>query len=141
QGEQVHVANYIGFPFTSDYDMPDAIRIRAGAHSFEGKVFTVVACSAMSDEIREALGTTEERRQLLAGSPNAYSCIFGPDGRALCDPLIDEEGIIYARIDLNRSIEPKQYQDIIGHYNRFDIFQLSVNQRSAEPLRVTSAFS
>ena len=41
QGEQVHVANYIGFPFTSDYDMPDAIKIRAGAHSFEGKVFTL----------------------------------------------------------------------------------------------------
>ena len=48
QGEVIHIANYIAFPFTADYDMPEAIRIRAGAHSFEGKVFTIVACSAPS---------------------------------------------------------------------------------------------
>jgi nitrilase len=134
QGEQVHVANYIAFPFTSNYDMPEAIRIRAGAHSFEGKVFTVVSCSAMSQEILDALGTTEERRTQLMGSPNAYSGIFGPDGRLVSDELIDGEGIVYADIDIAESIEPKQFHDIIGHYNRFDIFNLTVNTVQQEPL-------
>ncbi|MFM0734771.1 carbon-nitrogen hydrolase family protein [Paraburkholderia sediminicola] len=129
QGEQVHVANYIAFPFTADYDMPDAIRIRAGAHSFEGKVFTVVACSAMSEEIVSALAEDVAYRNLLSGSPNAFSGIFGPDGRLIGDGLIDKEGIVFAEIDLEKSIEPKQYQDIIGHYNRFDIFDLRLNTR------------
>jgi predicted amidohydrolase len=136
QGEQVHVANYIGFPFTSDYDMPDAIKIRAGAHSFEGKVFTLVSCSAMSDEIVDALGTTEERKRMLCGTPNAFSGIVGPDGRLLGDPLIDVEGIVYGEVDIERSIEPKQYQDIIGHYNRFDIFDLRVNARTLDAVTV-----
>ena len=35
-------------------------------------------------------------------------------------PLIDDEGIVYAEIDINRCIEPKQYHDIIGGYNRFE---------------------
>jgi predicted amidohydrolase len=130
QGELIHVANYIAFPFTGNYDMPEAIRIRAGAHSFEGKVFTIVACSAMSDQIVDTLGATDEQRRLMSGRPNAFSGVFGPDGRLATEPLIDEEGIVYADIDPERCIEPKQYQDITGAYNRFDIFDLRVNRRA-----------
>ncbi len=139
QGEQVHVANYIAFPFTSSYDMPDAIKIRAGAHAFEGKVFTIVACSAMSQEIRDVLGTTPERAAELSGTPNAFSGIFGPDGRLISEPLIDDEGIVYGEIDISKSIEPKQFQDIIGHYNRFDIFELKLHSQELEPIRVLPA--
>jgi nitrilase len=141
QGEQIHIANYIAFPFTSNYDMPDAIRIRAGAHSFEGKVFTIVACSAMSPDIVDALGSTPERRQQLTGSPNAFSGIFGPSGRLISEPLIDQEGIVYGDINLDASIEPKQFQDIIGHYNRFDVFELRLHRRKLDPLRVGSETS
>lgn len=136
QGEVVHVANYISFPFTANYDMPEAIRIRAGAHSFEGKVFTIVACSALTAQIVEMLCTTDEQRRLMGGSPNAFSGVFGPDGRLIGEPLIDKEGIVIADIDAERSIEPKQYQDIIGHYNRFDIFDLRVNRRALGPARL-----
>jgi predicted amidohydrolase len=139
QGEVIHIANYIAFPFTANYDMPEAIRIRAGAHSFEGKVFTIVACSAMSNQIVEMLCTTDEQRQLMAGQPNAFSGIFGPDGRLVTEPLIDEEGIVVAEVDAERCIEPKQYQDIIGHYNRFDIFDLRVNRRTLVPARFMEA--
>lgn len=137
QGEQVHVANYIAFPFTKNYDMPEAIKIRAGAHSFEGKVYTVVACSAMSDEIRDMLGTTSKAREQLSGTPNAFSGIFGPHGTLISQPLIDDEGIVYGEIDITASIEPKQFQDIIGHYNRFDIFNLTVNARQNLPVDLT----
>jgi nitrilase len=30
-------------------------------------------------------------------------------------------------IDLEKCIQPKQMHDILGHYNRFDIFDLRVN--------------
>ncbi len=49
-------------------------------------------------------------------------------------PLIDDEGIVYADIDLDRCIQPKQMHDIVGHYNRFDIFDLRVNRRLLAPL-------
>ncbi len=134
QGELVHVANYIAFPFVSNYDMPEAIRIRAGAHSFEGKIFTIVACSAMSPELIAILKPTPAHEKLLTGTPNAFSGIYGPDGRLVSEPIIDREGIVYADIDLNRCIEPKQYHDILGHYNRFDIFNLEVNRTPLEPI-------
>lgn len=139
QGELIHVANYIAFPFISNYDMPEAIRIRAGAHSFEGKIFTIVACSAMSPDLVRALDPTVDQEKLLTGTPNAFSGIYGPDGRLVGEPLIDQEGIVYAEVDLNRCIEPKQYHDILGHYNRFDIFRLEVNRTPLEPIRFESS--
>ena len=139
QGELVHVANYIAFPFVSNYDMPDAIRIRAGAHSFEGKIFTIVACSAMSPALIAVLNPTPAHEKLLTGTPNAFSGIYGPEGRLVSEPIVDQEGIVYADIDLNRCIEPKQYHDILGHYNRFDIFTLEVNRTPLEPIRFREA--
>lgn len=136
QGELVHIANYIAFPFVRHYSMPEAIKIRAGAHSFEGKVYTIVACSAMSPEIVDALARTDEQRALLQGTPNAISAIFGPDGQMIAEPIIDDEGIVYGEIDIEQCVLPKQYQDIIGHYNRFDIFDLRVNRRVLSPARL-----
>lgn len=132
QGELVHVASYIALPVApKGYDMAEAIRLRASAHCFEGKVFTVIACSTVSEEIVEAMAQTHpEARELLARPNSAFSGVIGPDGRVVGEPLIDKEGIVYADIDLNRCIQPRQMHDITGHYNRFDIFDLQVNRRA-----------
>ncbi len=136
EGELVHIANFISFPFVSNYNMPEAIKIRCAAHSFEGKIFSIVSCSSMSEEIIEMLATTDEERRMLSGTPNAFSGIIDPHGQLISEPLIDVEGIAYADIDLELCIEPKQLQDIIGNYNRFDIFQLHVDRRSRSPLNL-----
>jgi nitrilase len=73
---------------------------------------------------------------MLTGTPNAFSGIINPHGQLISDPLIDEEGIAYAEIDLEQCIEPKQLQDIIGNYNRFDIFQLHVDRRPRSALNL-----
>ena len=134
EGELLHIANFVAFPFVSNYNMPSAIKTRIGAHSFEGKVFSIVACSAMSEEIVDAMAGTDEERKRLTGSPNAFSAIFNPHGEIISEPLIDVEGITYADIDLTQCIAPKQYHDIIGHYNRFDIFSLQINRSTQSPL-------
>src|SRR3954471_15349916 len=93
QGELVHIASYISLPVAPpDYDMAEAIKVRAAAHSFEGKVFTVVACSTVSEEIIQAIsaGDPEIRAQLTRRN-SAFSGILGPDGRVIGEPLIDKE--------------------------------------------------
>ena len=137
QGELVHVASYIALPVApADYDMADAIRMRASAHSFEGKVFTVVACSTISEQIIEAMSAGQpQNRALLERKNSAFSGIIGPDGRVIGSPLIDQEGVVYADIDLSKCIQPRQMHDITGHYNRFDIFDLRVNRRKQQAIR------
>lgn len=129
QGELIHIANYISLPVAPpDYNMAEAIKIRAAAHSFEGKLFTIVSCSTISKEIMEALkDDVPNVEELLTRKNSAFSGIIGPNGAVVGEPLIDDEGIVYADIDLAKCIQPKQMHDILGHYNRFDIFDLRVN--------------
>jgi nitrilase len=141
QGELVHVANYPAFPFGKNLDMPKGIQVRAGAHSFEGKLFTVVSCSVLSPEMIDVLADTPAKRDLLSGALNACSGIFGPDGTAITELLIDKEGIVYGEIDLSACIAPKQFHDIIGHYNRFDIFKLSVDRRAQHPVHLIDSIA
>jgi nitrilase len=138
QGELVHVASYISLPVAPpDYDMAEAIKVRAAAHSFEGKVFTVVACSTISPEIVEAIsGGDPKVKAQLERRNSAFSGVLGPDGRLIGEPLIDSEGIVYADIDLSRCIQPRQMHDITGHYNRFDVFDLRVNRRALQAVRL-----
>lgn len=129
QGELIHIANYISLPVAPpEYNMAEAIKIRAAAHSFEGKLFTIVSCSTITKEIidimKEDVPNAEE---LLTRRNSAFSGIIGPNGAVIGEPLIDDEGIVYADIDLSKCIQPKQMHDILGHYNRFDIFDLRVN--------------
>lgn len=135
QGELVHIANYIALPVApASYNMAEAIRIRAAAHSFEGKLFTIVACSTISEEIISLMGDNRpEVREILERPNSAFSGVIGPDGNVIGNPLIDDEGIVYAEIDLNACIQPKQMHDIIGGYNRFDIFDLRVNREPRTP--------
>lgn len=129
QGELIHIANYISLPVAPpDYDMAEAIKIRAAAHSFEGKLFTIVSCSTISQEIKDALrADVPNVDALLDRKSSAFSGFIGPNGAVIGSPLIDEEGMVYAEIDLEKCIQPKQMHDILGHYNRFDIFDLRVN--------------
>ena len=136
QGELVHIASYISLPVAPpEYDMADAIKLRAIAHSFEGKLFTIVSCSTVSAQIIQAMEEiVPNARALLERRSSAFSGVIGPDGRVVGEPLIDAEGIVYAEIDLGRCIQPKQMHDIVGHYNRFDVFDLRVNNRSQKPM-------
>lgn len=136
QGENIHTASYISLPVApKDYDMAEAIKLRTQAHSFEGKVFSVVATSTISDEIiTEMEKVRPDAREMLERKSSAYSGIIGPDGRSVGDELIDDEGIAYGEVDLNRCIQPKQMHDIVGHYQRFDVFNFSVNTAPQGPV-------
>lgn len=141
QGELVHAASYISLPVAPpDYDMAEAIKLRAQSHSFEGKVFTVVSTSTISEEIiAEMEKVRPDARKLLERKSSAYSGIIGPDGREVVPGLIDDEGIVTAEIDLGRCIQPRQMHDITGHYNRFDVFSLTVNRRPLSAVSTTDA--
>lgn len=56
------------------------------------------------------------------------SCIAGPDGNWVIEPLQYQETLIAATIDHNRVMEERQNFDPSGHYSRPDIFQLTVSR-------------
>ena len=57
------------------------------------------------------------------------SIIVAPGGEVLAGPLVEEEGILVAELDVARAHTSRRQFDAVGHYNRPDVFQLRVDTR------------
>lgn len=141
QGEQVHIATYPpAWPFRragprQTYDLRRAIEIRSAAHAFEGKVFNVVSSGLLDEDlIKDIAAVSPGAEATLREAPAPASMILGPTGDPIAEPLVGAEGIVYADIDVTESIELKQAHDVVGYYQRFDIFRLTLDQRKQEPV-------
>jgi nitrilase len=67
---------------------------------------------------------------------NGGSCIAGPNGEWIIEPVIDKEGLIINTIDFNRVLEERQNFDISGHYSRPDVTRLIVNRERQSILKM-----
>lgn len=113
-----------------------ANRIRASAHCFEAKAFGIVTAGYMDKAMRDFLVARDPAiADVVDHTPRAASFFVDPTGEVFGDMLQDAEGIAYAELDLNRCVEPKQFHDVVGYYNRFDIFDLSVDRSRLTPAR------
>ncbi|KEF58001.1 uncharacterized protein A1O9_05924 [Exophiala aquamarina CBS 119918] len=134
---------------SSNYNNIAANRTRAAAHCFEAKCFGVSCAGPLPistiDKISEMVDGEHGLKlsSALTRSPRAPTQFFDPTGTLLpgfvdstgevTDSLIDKEGILYADLDLNQCVEGKQYHDVVGGYQRFDVFSLTVNRQRYEP--------
>lgn len=83
------------------------------------------------DMIADIALTDDDRRFLADPEKNGGSCIVSPSGRLLAGPLEgNTEGILYADVDLQACVRSRLVIDMGGHYNRSDVYQLTVNNRS-----------
>ncbi len=68
----------------------------------------------------------------LANQPDIMcrggSAIVSPFGHILTGPLFDQEGILFAELDMAQVVQGKFDFDVVGHYARPDVFQLTVNE-------------
>jgi aliphatic nitrilase len=138
-GEQVHLACYPpAWPTrppedADNYDLAGAIRLRAAAHAFEAKVFNLVVASCVDQSLRQTIETAlgREAVSILEQSPPGISLVLAPTGKVIAETR--DEGLLYSDIDLAQSVELKQFHDVVGYYNRFDIFKLAVDRSPREP--------
>ena len=142
QGEQVHISSWPPMWPTrrpsggGNFNNVAANRIRASAHSFEAKAFGIVTAGYMDAPMRAFLIARDPTvAAVIDQTPRAASFFVDPTGEVLGDTLQNEEGIAYADIDLNKCVEPKQFHDVVGYYNRFDIFDLSIDRTRLAPAK------
>jgi len=128
QGEQIHVA-----PTAYDGELT-ITNIQNTA--FEGGVFVISVCEVLNKSSYPSdFELTEELDSASDILHSGGSAIVAPDAEVLAGPLWDEEGIIYADLDLRKVIEHGQLMDTNGHYARPDV--LSLNLNSTPQARVT----
>jgi predicted amidohydrolase len=140
QGEQVHISTYPPiWPFRREGPPNYArwVEMRTVAHAFEAKVVSLTAAGHLDETTINEVAASEDRaREALCSSSAAMSLIDGPGGEVIGDPLSGREGPLVASIDLGESVIPKSAHDIVGHYQRLDLFSLTVDQRPQRPIQL-----
>ena len=121
QGENLHIAVWPG----SDHNTKDITRFIAR----ESRSYVVsVSCLMAKTDIPK---NTPHIDDILKNAPdtlaNGGSCIAGPDGEWIVEPVLHKEGLIIQSIDFNRVLEERQNFDPVGHYSRPDVTKLIVN--------------
>jgi len=110
------------------------VSMRHIAH--EGRCFVVSACQvqASPNELGVEIANWPGDRPLIAGG----SVIVGPMGDVLAGPLRGEAGLLTAQIDTDELICARYDYDVVGHYARPDVFELSVDERAKPGVRFNS---
>lgn len=152
QGEQVHISSWPAVWPTrpasaksqaaadeggevakqgKQYDNVAANLTRTAAHCFEAKCFGVLCSGYMDKPMRDDLvakipGAEETLDSLSQGA----SLFLDSTGKRVGEQIVGEEGVVYADLDLNECVEPKQFHDVVGTgYQRYDVFDVRVDRR------------
>lgn len=122
-GEHIHIAVWP--------KVHEMLQIATRSYAFEGRCFAVGVGQIMRvkdipTELTLPDTLKDKPEQMLL---NGGSCIVGPDGQYVMQPIWDQEGVFITEVDLNRCYEEKMALDVTGHYQRNDVFQLDVNHK------------
>jgi nitrilase len=102
--------------------------------AYEGRNFLVSAC-----QFQPAPSEQEAKDKLWPlGKPwiCGGSVIMSPMGEVLAGPLYNEEGLVYAEIDLDDIVKARYDMDPTGHYSRPDLFTLTVDETERPAINI-----
>lgn len=133
QNEQVHIAAwpnlalYEGTAYALGHQVNNAASM---IYAVEGGCFVVAPCSLVSKEMQDILCEGDPQREALFPVGGGYTKIYAPDGSDIGSNVPhDQEGIVYADIDLHMIGYAKAAADPAGHYAKRDSTRLLINRR------------
>jgi nitrilase len=122
QGEDLHIAIWPG----SVRNTADITRfIASESRSYIISVSGLLQKKDIETSLPHAATIISNCNEWLA---DGGSCIAGPDGNWVIEPVAHKEALIIGTINHNRVLEERQNFDPSGHYSRPDILQLTVNR-------------
>lgn len=127
QGEDLHVAVWPGNPRnTREITRFMALEARSYVLSVSGLMQIDDWRNNRPDDLPHA----RILKQAAADMPWAAggSCLCGPDGKWLIEPVAEQSGLFFADIDPANVRRARHNFDSTGHYSRPGVFQLNVNR-------------
>jgi len=135
--EQVHLSSWPSFCIPTEMAHAlgaDVNHAASRVYAVEGQCYVLAPCSVVTQEAIDLFCDTPDKAEILTKG-GGVSQIYAPDGQALCTPLgPEEEGLLFAEIDLDMITYAKAVADPVGHYARPDVTRLLFDPRPKSPV-------
>ena len=123
QGEDLHVAIWPGNLRNTE----DITRfIARESRSYVVSVSGLMRKEDIAPSLPHAELLVKTADDLMA---NGGSCVAGPDGEWVLEPVTGSESLSVVEIDHARVLEERHSLDVVGHYSRPDVVRLVVNRK------------
>ncbi len=123
----VHVASWPAY-FGQRIKMVETISVTGRSLANQMGAFIINSSGVVTDDMIDAYAQTDEDREFLSHvQKEGAAAIMGP---GLYQEPMEGEGILYADADMDALVTAGVAKDYAGHYNRFDIFSLTVNAKA-----------
>ena len=114
--------------------MRDVIVNASRSIAYQGGCYVLSAAGTIDRAAATRIAKTEEDLAWLQDGANlGGSCIVAPTGEILAGPAGPEETILVADLDLDLLVGKRMIHDYAGHYNRSDVFTLTI-EASSDPI-------
>jgi aliphatic nitrilase len=129
-GSQIHAASWPNHGGRGEPHMGGTVLLASRSLAYSTGAYVLNACATISEEMARRVAYTDEDRAFLADRRNGGgSSIVAPDASLVAGPMPgDQEGLLVADIDLSNCTRAKAVHDYAGHYNRADVFSLTVSR-------------
>ncbi len=135
-GEQIHCAAWPGWPGNQKYDNLHIVHTACKQYAFEGQCFVVCACGWIHPEM---IPDDFEFKHSMDCRSRGGSTIISPLGTMLTEPLLDQEGIVYADLKMDLIIKAKAFIDCAGHYARWDVLNVNFDPQPYQAMTIRSS--
>ncbi|WP_051600587.1 carbon-nitrogen hydrolase family protein [Eubacterium sp. AB3007] len=130
--EQIHIAAWPGNRFNSLYYLTQAygnVIDFSRVYAMQTQTFVLMAMPLVGQDCLDYFCGNDPDKLKVMSKGGGLAQIISPSGDFLCQWLPDDQdGIVYADIDLNEILQAKAMVDPVGQYSRPDIFCLHINK-------------